>query len=41
MRLRKKFINRGTSCIDVLGRTGKSRSDEYISAIRKDESNVR
>lgn len=34
---KKRSVNCGISCIDVLGRIGKSRSGEYISAIRKDK----
>lgn len=36
-RNRKNIVNRGSSCIDVLGMTGKIRRGEYISAVRKDE----
>jgi len=34
---KNRSVNCGISSIDVLGTTGKSRSGEYISVIRKDE----
>lgn len=37
-RLQKGSVNSGISCIDVFGMIGKRRSGEYISALRKNES---